>query len=74
MTDRPDIASRDNDAPELLPCPFCGERALCHPLTMDARGRDLLHTYWLVRCTKCGARLEESTDRAMAVEAWNGRW
>lgn len=58
---------------KLLPCPFCGGKALAHPITMDVMCRDLLHTYWRVRCTECGVAMRDDTDREKAIAAWNRR-
>lgn len=58
---------------ELKSCPFCGGKAMCHPITMDIMCRDLLHTYWRVRCTECGTQIREETDRDKAIATWNRR-
>lgn len=52
---------------ELLPCPFCGERATAHEITWHAT------PFWQVMCGGCRASIGDFPDRAEAVAAWNRR-
>ena len=61
---------------ELLPCPFCGDRAFTHDFSWHASqfaGHMFEKPYWQVICTGCRAAIGDYDTRAEAIEAWNTR-
>lgn len=57
--------------PELLPCPFCGnkEPELIDITTIEPLGG----VVWRVGCNKCGSYNNLSKDKERAVAQWNMR-
>jgi len=53
--------------PELLPCPFCGGKAVYHSLNLNS-GR----SYYSLICA-CGGQNGSYETKAEAAEAWNRR-
>lgn len=52
---------------QLLPCPFCGSRAVY--------GKDVLnpHQCWYITCVNadCGATVGNFSQQDMAIQIWN---
>lgn len=58
---------------ELMPCPFCGGRALMHRRAYcDASGAVAKEAYQ-VSCRDCGAKGPECWDERAAAERWDRR-
>ena len=58
-------------APELKPCPFCGE-ADQETLMVEHMPGTILHPAYRVRCDNCGASTGYS-DKSDPITAWNTR-
>ena len=54
---------------ELLPCPFCGEKAAAE----DAYNVYGTEVYHFVRCQSCSSHSRLYQHRAEAITAWNTR-
>jgi Lar family restriction alleviation protein len=54
--------------PELLPCPFCGGKAV-----NVSQYSPEVPAYWEVKCHSCTARINHQPAKAEAIEAWNRR-
>lgn len=52
---------------ELLPCPFCGRKAVLEPRMLLGR------EFWRVTCEYCFARTFHEPEKEDAVEEWNRR-
>ena len=52
---------------ELLPCPFCGRKAVLEPRMLLGK------EFWRVTCEYCFARTFHEPDKEDAVEEWNRR-
>lgn len=64
---QPEASKPESAAVELLPCPFCGGRAISHRNPGLAR--------WAVSCTQCDCKPLNHCARteAEAIAAWNKR-
>jgi len=59
-------------APEPLPCPFCGSRA--EQLVIERwSAEDDPDASYHVECLKCGGNGPQADSELAAAEAWNGR-
>jgi len=60
------------DAPEPLPCPFCGGGA--DQLVVERwSAEDDPDASYHVECLKCGCNGPQADSRVAAAEGWNGR-
>lgn len=55
----------------LKKCPFCGSDEVCIIDRIDCS--DGLHTYYHVKCKKCGGSSGEYNTQFDAIIAWNRR-
>lgn len=53
-------------APELKPCPFCGQRA-------ETQEYGTRTEVWAVWCVECRSQMESLSTEAEAIAAWNTR-
>ena len=60
------------DAPEPLPCPFCGSRADQLVVERWSEQDDPVASYH-VECLKCGSNGPQGATQLEAAQGWNGR-
>ncbi len=60
---------KKNDIEELLPCPFCGEKAKLH----STKGFNGKIVFAFVGCNHCESSTKRYSTEAGAIGAWNKR-
>lgn len=55
---------------ELLPCPFCGGKAIYEEIFLD---RHYIFSKHVIDCEQCGVTTDDFGAKAEVVAAWNRR-
>jgi len=74
------ITLKQNEQPELKPCPFCGGDSSYHTrqidipiMTKESAFDTKAETYHFVRCVRCEGRTHLFDKKVLAIDAWNSR-